>query len=114
METPEIRLNEVQTFEAGETISAEVGECNTFEAGKTSTKIANTQDFVPTDLSELVRKLNNASEIIGSAIPNALPGDQALLVGLGVQIQAVAQLFVNSAEAVANAETDTLPLAEED
>ena len=70
--------------------------------------------MVPTDLTELVRKLNNATEIVGSAIPNALPGDQALLVGLTVQIQALAQLFVESAQAMADAETDTLPLAEED
>ena len=114
METPEIRLNEVQTFEAGETFSAEIGESQSFEAGEVSSKVVTSTEVIPNDLSELVRKLNNATEIIGSSVQNALPGDQALLVGLTVQIQAVAKLFVDAAQQVADTETDTLPLAEED
>lgn len=111
METPEIRLNEVETFEAGDS-STVVTENHEF--ADHTTMEATSTEVVPTDLTELVRKLNNATEIVGSAIPNALPGDQALLVGLTVQIQALAQLFVESAQAMVDAETDTLPLAEED
>jgi hypothetical protein len=76
---------------------------------------ANSEEFKPTELSELIRNLNRATEFTQAAIPHSLPGDRAVLVGLCVQIQAIAKLFVDSAQAaMAESEEETLPLEEED
>ena len=93
IDTPDMELNKAQTFEAGAVESFE----------------ASSVDFVPTPLSELVRKLQVATETVLSAQENALPGDRAVLVGLAYQIDAIAELFVSSAQAVAdlNAQEET-------
>ena len=92
-ETPDIEVNKAETFE--------IGAVESFETERV--------DFVPTPLTELVRKLNSATEQVLSAQENALPGDRAVLVGLAYQIDAIAELFVSSAQAVAdlNAQEET-------
>lgn len=87
MDTPDIEVNKAEVFEAGATESFE----------------AKSETFIPNDLTELVRRLQLAAENVASATEFALPGDRALLVGLAVQIDSIARLFVNSAEAAAAA-----------
>ena len=103
MSTPDIEIGEIEGEVTGTT---EVGETNSFEAQST--------EFTPNPLSELVRNLNAAAESVYKATEHSLPGDRALLVGLCVQINAVTKLFIDSAEAMANAEESTETLEVED
>ena len=110
MNCPDIDIVQ-EEIEGEVTSTTEVGEANSFDA--------QSETFTPNPLSELVRYLNAATEATSKATEFALPGDQAVLVSLCVQIQAVAKLFVDSAEAAAAAaaadeSSETLPLAEED
>ena len=110
MNCPDINISQDE-IEGEVTSTTEVGEASSFEA--------QSETFEPNPLSELVRYLNLATENTQTAVQFALPGDQAVLVSLCVQIQAVAKLFVDSAEAAAAAaaaeeSSETLPLAEED
>ena len=95
MSTPDIEIGEVEGEVTGTT---EVGETNSFEAQST--------EFTPNPLSELVRNLNAAAESVYKATEHALPGDRALLVGLCVHINAVTKLFIDSAEAIAKADDE--------
>jgi len=107
MSTPDINISQ-EPIEGEVTSTTEVGESNSFEA--------QSETFTPNPLSELVRYLNAATENCQTAIQFALPGDRAVLVSMAVQIQAVAKLFVDSAEAMAAADaepTETLPIEED-
>jgi len=92
-DTPDIEINKAETVE--------IGAVESFETERV--------DFVPTPLTELVRKLQSATEQVLSAQENALPGDRAVLVGLAYQIDAIAELFVTSAEAAAQAAAEAQP-----
>ena len=98
MDTPDIEVNKAEVFEAGATESFE----------------ATSETFIPNDLTELVRRLQLAAENVASATEFALPGDRALLVGLAVQIDSIARLFVNSAEAAAAAAEEAYGIEDED
>lgn len=104
-EVPSIEVNKAEVFEAGET--------NSFETVS--------ETFVPNPLSELVRRLEAARNHVLEANEFALVGDRALIVGLAVQIDAIAELFVKSAEAMAAKELEeqeedeeVFPLVDED
>lgn len=96
MSTPDIKIS-------NEPIEGEVTE----SVETISSVEANSQTFEPNPLSELVRYLNASTENVQTAMQFSLPGDRAVLVSLAVQIQAVAKLFVDSAEAMAAAEADS-------
>lgn len=102
----EVELPEVETTDVK---IEEVGNVESFET--------NSIDFKPNALSELVRHLNKGAEYVASAEKFALPGDKSILVGLAVQIESIAELFVTAAEEAvkrAQEEQETLPLVEEE
>lgn len=105
MSTPDIEIGEVEgQVEA----TTEVGATESFEAQSTT--------FEPNHLTELLRRLNSAGEQVHAGLEHCLPGDQAVLISLCVQIRAVAQLFVDSAEAAAAAveqEAEAFPIVED-